>query len=354
MLLLLTALLLGAPPATSSRAVSAQRALDELRATSRAPGIAAAVVAGGRVVFSGTTGLADLERQVPMTARTKLGLGSVTKSLTTAAFARLVAAEPDRVSWDSPVERWLPGFRFAGRGLTPRLVAGHLSGLGDGADDRLYTTSLRFTTAQALEELLRDPLAHAPGQRHLYGTATYTVLAAVVEAVRGRPFPEALRELVLDPLELRQTVPNDRRAIVPDRTSFYVRDEATGRSVNAPFADPSYKLAGAGYLASAEDAARFGAGLLSPRFLPDAARAELFRTLKTEAGEETGFALGWRSGRDSRGRAMVHQPGGGLGISSWVRLYPDRGVSIAVLSNETGALANDALLDTLADLFLSP
>lgn len=313
------------------------------------PGVGVAVAVGGEVVWAEGFGLSDLERRVPVTRETKFGIGSVTKSLTTALLGRL--AEEGRVDLDAPVETYLPEFPHKNLKISARLIAGHLSGLDDTfGTSQMYTTTHYASTDAALREILKEPLRHWPRERHFYTTGPYTILAGVAERAAGRDFHSLLRHYVLDPLGLRDIVPNDRRAVIAHRTSFYVREG--GRTLNAPYFDPSYKWAGAGYLSTAEDVARFGAALLRPGFLKQSTLDELFRPLKTSAGEDTGFGLGWRVGTDKRGRRIVHQPGGGPGISCWLVLYPDEELAVAILSNQTGAPVGGRVIEAIADSFI--
>lgn len=48
-------------------------------------------------------------------------------------------------------------------------------------------------------------LAFEPGAKFDYIFANWIVVYAIVEAVAGMPFVEAIRTLVLDPLDLRHT-----------------------------------------------------------------------------------------------------------------------------------------------------
>ncbi|HEV3470708.1 MAG TPA: serine hydrolase domain-containing protein [Pyrinomonadaceae bacterium] len=314
------------------------------------PGVGAAVAVGGEVVWAEGFGFADLERRAPVTAQTKFGIGSVTKSLTTALLGRLV--EEGAADLDAPVERYLPDFPHKNLGISARLIAGHLSGLDDTFNTaHAYTTAHFDTTAAALGQIYKEPLRHRPRERHFYTTGPYTIIAGVIERASRRDFLDAMSHYVTGPLGLRDTVPNDRRAVVPHRTSFYLKEG--GRTVNAPCFDPSFKWAGAGYLSTAGDVARFGSALLRPGFLRQSTLDELFRPLKTSAGEETGFGLGWRVGTDKKGRRIFHQPGGGPGISCWLVLYPEEGLAIAILSNQTGAPVGGAALDVIAESFIT-
>lgn len=332
-----------------SAVARSRAAVREMMEKDGVPGVGVAVAVGGEVVWAEGFGLADLDGRVPVTRETKFGIGSITKSLTTALMGRLV--EEGRVDLDAPVETYLPEFPHKNLKISPRLIAGHLSGLDDSFNSsQTYTAKHYASTSEALGEIFKEPLRHRPGEQHFYATGTYTIIAGVLERAAGRDFHTLLRRYVLDPLGLRDTVPNDRRAAVPHRTNFYLREG--GRTIAAPYFDPSYKWAGAGYLSTAEDVARFGAALLRPGFLKQSTLAELFRPLKTSAGAETGFALGWRVGADRRGRRIIHQPGGGPGISCWLVLYPEEQLSVAILANQTGAPVGGKVLEAIADSFI--
>ncbi|HYG80817.1 MAG TPA: serine hydrolase domain-containing protein, partial [Pyrinomonadaceae bacterium] len=268
---------------------------------------------------------------------------------TMALYGRLV--EEGVVAFDAPVESYLAEFPHKNMKISVRLIAGHLSGLDDSVNTAHGLTSTHYgTTDQALQLFVNEPLKYRPLERHFYTTGPYTFIAGVVERAARRDFQALMSQYVLGPLGMKDTVPNNRRAIIPHRTAFYVSEE--GKTVNAPFADPSFKLAGAGYLSTAEDVARFGAAFLKPGFLKESTIDELFRPLRTSAGEDTGFALGWRAGKDSRNRRIIHQPGGGPGISSWLTLYPEEKLVVAILSNQTGAPVGGRTMNAIADSFI--
>ncbi|HWT01325.1 MAG TPA: serine hydrolase domain-containing protein [Pyrinomonadaceae bacterium] len=342
-----------APPPPAGRYEEAVRegraAVREMMQRDSVPGVGVAVMADGELVWAEGFGFADLEQRVPVTRETRFGIGSITKAMTMALYGRLV--EEGVVEFDAPVESYLAEFPHKNMKISVRLIAGHLSGLDDSVNTAHGLTSTHYgTTAEALRLLMNEPLKYRPLERHFYTTGPYTFIAGVVERAARKDFQALMNQYVIGPLGLKDTVPNNRRAIVPHRTAFYVSEE--GKAVNAPFADPSFKLAGAGYLSTAEDVARFGAAFLKPGFLKEATIAELFRPLRTSAGEDTGFALGWRVGKDGRNRRIIHQPGGGPGISCWLTLYPDEKLVVAILSNQTGAPVGGRTMDAIADSFV--
>lgn len=344
--LLATTFALPSPPsAAPAQAADANRSLDagidELVRTRGVPGMSVAAYHQGRLVYSRAAGRADLELEVPATPAIRFGIGSITKSLTTALCARLV--DQGLLDLDAPVETYLPDFPYAGRGITVRLLAGHLSGYGDEFSTARWLSNEHVSsTREAMVQLWTEPLIAAPGAEHHYANGSYTIIAGVIEKVTGTTFDAALAAEVLEPLGMRDTVPNDPTIIVPGRTSFYLkRDDGTIHE--APTFDPSHKQAAAGYLSTAEDLARFGHALLSDGFLSPESRRQLFTALKTSGGEDTGFALGWRVATDDHHGIVYHQPGGGPGISTWIYLLPEEQLVLVALSNLTRAPVGDAI-----------
>ncbi|MHC4975941.1 MAG: serine hydrolase domain-containing protein, partial [Planctomycetota bacterium] len=93
------------------------------------PGLQAAAAHKGRIVWSHASGLADLERGVPVTKETRFGVGSVSKSLTMAAA--LALQDEGLFDIDAPIERWIEDYAHGGRGITSTLIGALLAGLSD-------------------------------------------------------------------------------------------------------------------------------------------------------------------------------------------------------------------------------
>jgi CubicO group peptidase (beta-lactamase class C family) len=61
----------------------------------------------------------------------------------------------------------------------------------------------------------------------------------------------------------------------------------------------------------------------------------MLRVQKSTDGKPLGFGLAWHLGRQGQ-EGIVEHAGGGAGIDSRLRLYPKRGLAIAVLGNMNG------------------
>ena len=316
-----------------------------------APGASAAVAVNGKIVWSEAFGAADIASGAPVTPAARFGVGSISKTLT--LTAALALADEGKLDLDAPVETYLPDFPHRGRGITIRRIGAHQSGIADEFADRNYYTTAHFAALdRAYRGIAAAPLSSTPGSRSEYATGIFTIAGRVLEQVAGETYLEVMRRRVFEPAGMKATVPNDPRRPARDRATFYVRREGGGFD-RAPAFDPSFKLPGAGFLSTAEDLARFGAALLGPGLLSDSSRRELFTPVPLADGTPTVYALGFQSLCEGDRRLLL-QSGGGPGIASWLAVYPDDGVVVAILSNATDAPLGDTVRRAVADAFLKP
>jgi CubicO group peptidase (beta-lactamase class C family) len=97
----------------------------------------------------------------------------------------------------------------------------------------------------------------------------------------------------------------------------------------------------AGVKSQAVDAALFGwlfvndGRIAGNRVLEKSTVREMLRSQKSTDGKPLGMGLAWHLGRRGRESFAEHK-GGEAGIDSLLRLYPERGLSIAVLGNANG------------------
>jgi CubicO group peptidase (beta-lactamase class C family) len=184
-----------------------------------------------------------------------------------------ILADQGMLSFDDPVERFLPEFhgmwvagdeagdQRAERPITLRDLLTHTSGLGE-----YYAADPHWSLEQFVRAIARQPLRFQPGTRWGYSTAGFDTLGRVVEVVSGIRFPAFVQIHVLDPLGMTQTTfwPTDGEA--PRLAHEYVRNAQSGRlqqtSIHYLYGgavtDPTRPaLGGAGLFSTAQDVARF-------------------------------------------------------------------------------------------------
>lgn len=296
------------------------------------PGMAVVVGLHGKIVWEEAFGKQDLESSVSSTPETRFRLGSVSKVLTVAAAARLL--ELGLLDLDAPVQKYVPALPDSYKEITSRLLLGHLAGVRHYKDSDDQFDCRHFNSvSESLTIFTSDPLLHSPGSKYLYSTFGFVLLSAVMEGAAKKDFPSILQEQVIEPLQMKSTVLDDTRKIIPSRTRFYQRRE--GKIENAPLEDPSYKWAAGGILSTVSDMVLFGMGHLNGTYLKESTRQIIFTKQHTTDGQEVLVGLGWRIGTDWAGRRIYHHAGNQAGARSVLMLYPDEGLVIAILTNLT-------------------
>lgn len=276
----------------------------------------------------------------PMTADSKIPIGSITKTFT-AAVAMILVADGD-LELDAPLADSLPELdqvaRELGTELTLRHLLSHTGGLPSDPDD-IRTTSLRRHAIEACRDL--NPL-HSPGEGFSYSNIGYVLTGHLIEVVTGMSWREAVETILLRPLGLP-----GHFVVGPHADASVV----TGHAVNATLrrAVPVEQSltavdAPAGALAaSALDLVALGR-LLAGKRLPavvDPATLVEMRTPVRRA-EPFGMADGWGLGLalyHQAGTTWVGHDGTGDGTSCHLRFDADSGSVVALTCNGSSGFA---------------
>lgn len=132
------------------------------------PGVALAVVDGGRIVSAVGSGHAGDDR--PMTADTPVDIGSITKTITAVAVLQLV--ERGAVELDAPVRRYLPWFAVAdpvaSGAITVRQLLTHTSGVSEADAGGPGTVALGASPEDAVRALRWARPSAPPGTEFHY------------------------------------------------------------------------------------------------------------------------------------------------------------------------------------------
>lgn len=328
--------------------------LEAVAEASGVPGMSAAVVDHGRVVWAGTAGARDLEQALPVVPETAFRLASVSKLITATAAVRL--QDEGRLDLDAPVRISVDYLDAGWPAMTVRQLAAHTSGIPHYQDMDADRGGRSYPSVREAVALFngRDLLS-PPGERYSYSSWGYTLLSAVVEEAAGAPFLDYVARDIVTDLDI---VPDTDPAGATDATAYEIE---SGRPVRAAAHDYSYSWGGAGFRASASAIARFGDRVLSPGFLSDEAREAMWTPATTTNGEvvmerDSRVAFGWRIGTSIDGERMAHHAGVTIGARSALLVYPERRVSVSLLSNARWTSAIERTAEMIAAPFreLSP
>jgi CubicO group peptidase (beta-lactamase class C family) len=364
-------LLLGlavAPCAAITAEAPAQLYLERLSAQSGSPGVSAAVMVNGQVVFSGGVGVANLESQEPQTGSTVHNIGSISKTQAVIAVMQLV--ERGKVRLDAEIQEYAPWFPRKSQPITLRQILTHTSGIrhyqqGDFGPAEVNS----FRHYDKFEESTRfwrdDPLLFEPGTHWAYSSYAVDLLQAVVESASGVSYESYLSEHVWAPAGMVNTQLDLPARIIPHRGHGYVWNAALGRMENASNEDVSYKYAGGGVISSDEDLVRFGHALNSGVLLRPETIAEMYRlqlpldlprfSTEDKTSPPIGATQGliFRVGKDAAGHVYARHSGSVKGTTSeFLNFYADDVVIALHFNYGAGPVDSEAAAHALAALYM--
>lgn len=204
------------------------------------------VARGSRIVYEKSFGFANHELGVPFTATTPTNVASLTKPLTIIITSRL--AEARKLSVNDTVAKWLPEY-VHGSKMTIAQLLNHSAGV---AHRVLPSDPIEpKTTAEMVAAANASPLLFQPGERSVYSSGGFAILAAVLERVAGKSYDELLQEHVASPVGAHVIRHTSRRSFLPGRASAVI---PVGESVmNAAPTDLSYLVGGGSVFTTPRD-----------------------------------------------------------------------------------------------------
>ncbi|MEO3827710.1 amino acid adenylation domain-containing protein [Actinomadura sp. B10D3] len=188
----------------SRRAAPAPAAVERGPLPGNVPGLSAAILQNGELVALETRGVLAAGGNDPVTADACFQGGSMSKHVT--AFGALRLVDQGVLDLDEDVAAYLTGWRLPGGArVTVRHLLAHLSGLAPNPGKGYPRGGPVPTLLDVLNG--RPPAANPPvtvdaepGAVFRKANVHYSVLQQVMTDVTGRPFPDLMRELVLEPV----------------------------------------------------------------------------------------------------------------------------------------------------------
>jgi CubicO group peptidase (beta-lactamase class C family) len=288
------------------------------------PGLSIMVTQDGHLVKAKGYGLANIESGTLATAETEYKLASLSKQFVATGVMALV--QDGRIHLNDSVTNYLDDVPGSWKSITVRHLLTHTSGIVKDS------TAFDPFTAQPDIDVIRSvydvPLQFAPGDAWSYSNIGYYVLAEIIHRVTSEPWPAYVQKRVFDAAGISGEHSADPAAIIPNRAMGY--ETRAGKLRNAEVwraIRPS-----GGFLASAVDLALWDAALDDDLILDGEIRELLWTPVELNDHTTYGYGFGWFVEK-LNGHLRVHHDGGVPGFSCDYERFPDRLLSVAVLTN---------------------
>ena len=291
------------------------------------------VAEAGEIIFEGSYGVADIGAKIPVAPQMSFCIGSMSKQF--AAMVAMQLVEKQQLKLDATVTKYLPEYPSAsGDRITVHHLLSHSSGILQ--DNPLVgafaKNKQRANTRDEMLSYFQDSaLLFAPGEGFQYSNFNYNLLVMIMEEITGKPYPQLLREMILDPLHMSAT--GTTGVDSPDQQlALGYEYRLLQEPLVAPPSDPSTCLGAGDLFANAHDLLIWDKALYTDVLLSESMRETMFTP------RLNGFGYGWQVGKYPIGDgkdsvAAIFHDGGIPGYQSIIIRIPEDRRLLVILSN---------------------
>jgi CubicO group peptidase (beta-lactamase class C family) len=304
--------------------------------SSKIPGMAVVVVSGSTDVIKKGYGFADVAGNKPVTTDTMFELGSNSKSFT--GLGILDLEEKGLITLSDSVDKYIPWFNVVYKGKEVKITLNdllhHNSGLPIKTIGYIKEESSDSALENAVRTLIGQELNFVPGRKYQYATINYDVLGLIIQKVTGKAYETYLKNNILEPLGLKNTVLFRDEAVKKGMARGYKYGLMNTFSYNAPVFRGNTP---AGYVTTnANDIAKWLKLQIGTTDTSDYFRGLINRSHIPNRSVAPGpilssYAVGWHSLQSGSGE-YTHS-GANPDYYSVVTFRPEEKVGVAVLAN---------------------
>ncbi|HSF55465.1 MAG TPA: serine hydrolase [Algoriphagus sp.] len=242
--------------------------IDERMAHYGVPGVSIAVIYDGKIEWTKTYGVMDKESKSPVTKETLFQAGSISKPV--AAYGALKMVEQGKLGLEEDINAYLKTWKLPDSEFTKekKVTLKNLLNHSGGVTVHGFLGYSPDLPVPTLVEVLNGaPPANSgaifvnkkPEESFRYSGGGYTIMQQMMMDVAGKPFPELMEELVLQPLGMNNSTydqPLQSEQLKMAATGYLPDGSMTkGKRHTYP------EMAAAGLWTNAEDLAKFAVNI---------------------------------------------------------------------------------------------
>ena len=281
------------------------------------------VATDGKIIFSKSYGMADLEWNVPNSPTTRFNIASMTKQFTAASI--LLLEDRGKLKTDDLVKKYLPDAPASWDKITIYHLLTHTSGIREDA--------AKYEPGTPDKLVFNDrPLNFQPGEQLAYTNLGYIVLGYLLERISGQTYEEFVQENIFKPLGMKDSGLMSFVSIIPRRASGYW--PGSNGTENADRPDARMGFSSGSLYSTTEDLLRWEEGLFGGKLLTPASLRKMTTPFKSD------YACGLYVKRVN-GRLMIEHDGNNIGFNSDMAYYPEDRIAVIVLANLNGTVTGE-------------
>ena len=297
-----------------------------------APGLSLAIIKHDAVVYTKGYGVMDLKSRRPVSATTRMEIGSLTMQFTAAAILQL--SESGKLSLDDALGKYVPEY-VVGRDITLRQLLQFTSGVPDyfPTDDAVAAKifAQKASLKKVLDLFAGKPLDFAPGSSAAFGNTSYFLLGLVVERVSGLDYDIYVKRHIFARAGMTRSTTMAEETKIGDMASGYLQvrsDSNPTPRIDNPWGRGTFNI-----VSNVLDIAKWDMALLNGKIVNRDDVALMMTPAILTDGKAVPYGMAWIDSRGVEGRRMIHLYGGTVGFIAINVVFPDDHLILVAASN---------------------
>ncbi len=291
------------------------------------------VAKGDDILYENYRGFGREGHQMPIDKNTPLHVASVSKTMTAMAMMKLI--EAGKIKLSDHLTKYFPGFPYPG--ITVQTLLDQRSGL---PKYEYFITKIQpapaelskaFITNQDILNMIvkyKPEMARDTDTGFMYCNTNFALLALLIEKVTGISFPQAMKEMVFDPLKMKNTYIFQEKDIPTAAQSFYY-----GGNKLYPLDRLDLIYGDKNVYTTPRDLYNFSKAMFSKDFLKPELMQMVFSPYSNEKAGMNNYGLGFRMKIFDNGEKLTYHNGWWHGTNSVFAHLLKSKVTIVAIGN---------------------
>ena len=296
----------------------------------------------GKVTYSKTIGKADLASGKSSDKLTKYRIGSISKMFTACLIFQ--AIEENKLSLTQNINRFFPKITSA-KEISIGNLLNHRSGIHNFTNDTSYFNY--YTASKSQKEMLEiiqtSGSDFKSNSKAEYSNSNYILLSFILEKIYKKSYEELLDIKIIQPQGLKNTYFGKKLELAKNECASY---RFSGKWELEKETNSSVSLGAGGIVSTTEDLLFFISNLFAGKIINTASLEQMTKL-------EDGYGMGIFPVPFYDKNGFGHT-GGIDGFSSFLYIFPEEKISIALTSNGSRFNNNDIAIAALSDCFDKP
>ena len=320
------------------------RVVSEELKTTNTPGTVITVVSGNQIVYQKAFGVANVETNAPMQPEMLFRLGSTTKMFTAAALVTL--AEKEKIKLNEPIGNKVKGLNPKIARVTPHHLLSNSAGFRD------FAATAVSNDDASLGNMIRswkdDVFFAEQGEIYSYSSAGFWLSGLVIEELHGKPYADAMNELIFKPAGMERTTLRPFLAITYPFATGHALDAGKPAIIRPMFNNTAMWPAGS-IFSNSKDLSRWVIALLNDgrvdgqQVLSTSLVNQLAQHHVPVPGEADAYYAYGLTVFKFKDLEIVGHGGFSRGYGSMIQMVPSRKFAVIVLTNKSGETMRKSL-----------